>query len=197
MTTAKHPEVRPGELRKVAHLFRELRIRHGKAWPQKTQDLVAEVWVRLEQCEAVLRGVRDLEKRSAKRRPGVSLEGQRPTDAEWRKFDRARNAVMLMVDELWAMTEAFYHLAWRIREVLEHRECLRWKLPLKSIRDVRNSLIVHPERGGVIALNIAYDVPGGPQLKPFGGGRPPSTLGLYVHAAEFADQLTRRLRQVL
>lgn len=91
--------------------------------------------------------------------------------------------------------ESFYHFAFRVREILNHHtkplpgigsfECI-------EIRDVRNHLLVHPERHTQLyAQSWSWDTEGGPALKNFGPFANPEHVrdqGLYVNARSFEER---------
>lgn len=97
--------------------------------------------------------------------------------------------------------EAFYLFAWRLREVVRQIPGLK-KFQAKSVRDVRNWLIQHPEKNpkrGVLLRTFMYDVDVGFRLKPF-GGTPETRVedrGLYPNAVEFISELQPLLRAAL
>lgn len=94
-------------------------------------------------------------------------------------------------EEIWLISEAFYHVAWRVRELIDHKRNLGWKMPAGSIGDVRNQIFVHPEDYQlVLAMRFSHGGPGGPSFKPYGVKRP-AKHGLYVHAEEFVSALEK------
>lgn len=164
---------------------------------------------RVEQLEWILVRCRSLEAIA------VALEEAREERSPEGQQERAAKL------ELQILVEAFYHSAWRLMVLLGHRDKpligigdLRDKCP--GIRDVRNHLLEHPEKGSFVFMqSFSYGGPEGPRLKSIRQGEtleaeddmPGSSLefadeekhdfvdrGLYVNAAELASALGRMLR---
>lgn len=125
--------------------------------------------------------------------------------------------------ELRILMEAFYHCAWRLIVLLDHRDeplvgvkGLRRMAP--GVRDVRNQLIEHPEgeASRVFAQSFSYGDLDGPKIKSVRQGKtvfaddgsPLSSLehadpsrhdwfdrGLYANARELVDALGSMLRK--
>ncbi len=102
--------------------------------------------------------------------------------------------ILKPIDELFLYTEAFYYFAFRIYKILK-------KLPfgkgfkVKSIRDIRNHLIEHPEGGasGIVGRSLRVDGDG-PKVKDVRID-PHDNLhrdkGLYNNLREFFYELSR------
>ena len=108
-----------------------------------------------------------------------------------------------MSTEAKVLTEAFYNSAWRIYQLIRHAskplpgiafECV-------GVRDVRNQLMEHPEKGDEIyAQSFSSGGAEGPVLKgyrPAGTSKTYPDMGLYVNAEEFASNLSRALSGAL
>ncbi len=103
--------------------------------------------------------------------------------------------------------ESFYFIAFRVREILRHKNKGSYIFPnlkrcdAKGVRDVRNHLLQHPERHGGV-LNQSFSVGGnnGPKLKPgFSEGDAPDSMdkGLWLNANEFKANLEKILTEAL
>jgi hypothetical protein len=98
-------------------------------------------------------------------------------------------------DEIERETESFYETAWRLRNVIRTFPGQR-AFELPGVRDVRNKLIVHPEKHGNRFLNsFQYSTETGPVLKPQSSGFAEfSDLGLWSNAVELRDRIRSSLR---
>jgi hypothetical protein len=99
-------------------------------------------------------------------------------------------------DQIRALADAFYYIAWRTREVIRQLPELKQFDP-KGIRYVRNELIEHPEKplagwqfGGDFGVRLLVEVDGEAVVAP----RDP---GLYANANEFRDELLPRLSRTI
>ena len=115
--------------------------------------------------------------------------------------------------EIWLFTEMFYHVAWRLREILAARPGLFVgfsRFDPKGVRRVRTHLIQHPEKPGGVLANTMLITSRGPSLKgpmpltvvvsPTGESRPAEETidqGLYLHARELHDDVLARLSREL
>lgn len=148
---------------------------------------VVEVRERLRQLDWVLDRVYDLQGRYE------ALSRQGDGDSV--------GAMLELGDEFEVFTEAFYLFAWRLRLVVKQLPSCR-SFECKPIRDIRNLLIVHPEKpGGVLRRSVSFGDEVGPQLKP-AVLEPPSKSrlfdrGLFVNASEFRDQLMTAFQRLL
>ena len=151
-------------------------------WPREKNRCLIEVSIRLRHCAICIRRIQALQQR-------FKRLWEHPK-ARMRHRSSRPDGEVGVTAEIWVMTEAFYHLAWRVRELIDAKHGLDWAMPDGSIGRVRNLLIVHPEKQkGVTALSFSHGEKDGPQLKFFGDGNRPRTKGLYVHASEFAAAL--------
>jgi len=108
------------------------------------------------------------------------------------------------LDEGMVFAEAFYFFAWRIMLITHHGTN---QLPgLKGLKDkaegvrtVRNDLIVHPEREGIIMPSFSWGN-NGPTLKvarPAGQTFEIRDNGLWINAQEFKDSLEELLQKAI
>ncbi len=104
--------------------------------------------------------------------------------------------------EMETLVEAFYYLAFRLRQAIRQLPDLN-NFECEGVRNVRNKLIEHPEKSdsGVIHGSFGYgDTETGPVLKMI---RFPlkNTLwqdaGLWVNAREFEQNLTTKINAAL
>jgi len=107
-------------------------------------------------------------------------------------------------DEGLVYAEAFYFSAWRIILIADHYTnplpgLKGLKEKAKGVRTVRNSLIVHPEKGNIFLQSFAW-ASNGPILK---AGRTPGETfeitdrGLWINAQEFKDSLEELLQKAI
>lgn len=209
----------------AAKLWKQYTLKHAVAWPREDprSHLSGEVQQRLEQLDLILtylkRALKIVEinpertrqdaawvaRAAPLLRSGVMTEeefnagfGQKSSE-ELREFVHAWSEIRLF-------TEVFYFVAWRLREILNSPPARAFpglgKLDAKGVRDVRNFLIEHPERGWPSpnysqTLIVTDD---GPTLKTSeflvrgATGRVTATetsldRGLYVNAEELRAEL--------
>ncbi len=175
-------------------------------------SLAHEVSRRLKQLSFLCNKIRLYEKRFDKiglTEFGISsadiakakMTGVPVTSAFSRKdFDAFTN--LLFEIELFA--ESFYFVAWRICSIFKHKRTNT--LPYlntfeaKGIRDVRNSLIEHPEDSQIFRQSFMCGGDQGPVLKNARSAGDPYEIcdkGLWVNAKEFRDNLEKLLRQAV
>jgi hypothetical protein len=216
----------------AAELWKQYCSKHASAWAvdDPRAGLSAEVRERLEQLDLIL-------KHLSRALKAVKIDPeQMRKDAEWmdkatpllqsgaitqeeyaagfgRKSDEELREYVDAWSEVRLFTEVFYLVAWRLREILHApsvRAFPRLKLEAKSIREVRNLLIEHPEDGRPApnfsqSLMVTDD---GPTLKTSevlmqgGSGRVTAAessrdRGLYVNAEEFRVELEAVLAAAL
>jgi len=100
-----------------------------------------------------------------------------------------------LADEIERETESFYETAWRLRNVIRTFPGQRG-FEIAGIRDVRNKLIVHPEKFGELFLNsFQYSTSTGPVLKPQSSGVADLIdRGLWSNAGELQERILLSLR---
>jgi hypothetical protein len=170
-------------------------------------DLAAEAGKRLEQLNWILRRVALLEAKDEELRQ--QLPSHEIVDEESRTIRQEINKRSREIStELGILSEAFYYFAWRAREVLKLLPNLK-QFDCEGVRNVRNHLLEHAEKHGQIYINaLSYGGEQGPTLKAFRfdeqgnfSVREENNLshdrGLYVNAAEFRDNLKKRLSNIL
>jgi hypothetical protein len=103
-------------------------------------------------------------------------------------------ATIDLSDEMERETENFYETAWRLRNIIRTFPGLA-TFEVVSVRDVRNKLIVHPDKHGKRFLNsFEYNSEVGPILKPQSSGTPDFIdPGLWRNAQELAERMSQRL----
>ena len=197
----------------IIRLFETYRKRMNRKRPKRyNAHLGHEVHRRLKQLSFLCKNIRSYETRIDKIIPralGISsadmmkakITGVAPLAAHSPK-DIAVFGTLLF--ELELFVESFYLLAWRIRSILRHKK--KYILPhlntfeARGIRDVRNSLIEHPEDSQIFMQSFSCGGDRGPVLK---NGRPAGDpwkiydKGLWVNAKEFRDNLEKLLRKAL
>ena len=105
--------------------------------------------------------------------------------------------------ELEIITECFYHFAFRLREILQTYHPAFEGFESKAIRDVRNHLLVHPEKQGKDAkifpsFGFSDDLNIGPRIKDYNGGNHLNQdKGLFVNASEFRESLIKHFNREL
>jgi hypothetical protein len=163
--------------------------------------LAAEVKVRLAELQFIIDRVHVVEtdgEVSAIRSVQAAVKNN-PAQA----FEVFNRAIGEMSTEAKILTEAFYNNAWRIRQVIIHRKKPLPGVKFESVgvREVRNELMEHPEKGDeIFAQSFSSGGPEGPVLKgyrPAGTARTFQDRGLYVNAEEFAANLSHALNEAL
>ena len=198
-------------------LFKQYRLRNLLE-EHTTRQLDIELYERLEQLEFCLRNTRDREDLAHKLDQQLDEKGAlaRKLKAQGRtaqncpelrhaietsnQMVRRHNAALF---ELRLFTEAFYFFAGRLTELLSANANPFpgfKKFDPQGIRDVRNRLIQHPEKGNSRALSggFGYGGTAGPTLKVGRSEGQPRSLrdkGLYVNAEEFREKLDKALRR--
>lgn len=105
--------------------------------------------------------------------------------------------------EIEILTEAFYHLAFRIRDIIRKNHPQLHSFETVGVRDVRNHLLVHPEgRKEEAKLFSTFSLTGepniGPRIKSYLGPEGSTTdNGLYPNSKEFNDNLNALIIKVL
>lgn len=102
---------------------------------------------------------------------------------------------MQAIYEIGLLAEAFYHFSFRLMDVLRKFHPKYKGFYSKSISEVRNHLIVHPEvkkADAKIFSTVSYSVGQGegPRIKAYNAN--PGAIqdrGLFINAKEFADDL--------
>ena len=155
----------------------------------RQENLVVEARTRLEQSALLLRRFRGLE--------------QEHDEKEARLFKvrtpEERRALAPRIHEIGSeirvIGEAFYYFAFRARQALRHKDGLNLKCETAAVRDVRNRLIEHSDKGdGVMVSWWMSDCPEGLVLQPDGKGL---DKGLYPNAEEFISEVTTHLQHVV
>jgi hypothetical protein len=164
-------------------------------------NLAAEVKVRLGQLQFIIDRVQLVETDGESKAIRASIAAAQESPAK--AFEVFSNLIGAVSTEAQVLAEAFYNCAWRIYYLIRQRPK---PLPEVSfdcvgVRDVRNQLIQHPEKGDKIFVqSFVSGGPDGPILKPW---RPAGTAatfqdkGLYVNAQEFASNFSRALDDAL
>jgi hypothetical protein len=163
--------------------------------------LAAEVKVRLAELQFIVDRVHVVETDGEVNAIQSSIKAAQESPAK--AFEVFGNLIGAMSTEAKVLSEAFYNSAWRIRQLVRYYakplpgvsfECI-------GVRDVRNQLIEHPEKGDKIFIqSFATGGPNGPVLKvyrPTGTATTFQDMGLYVNAEEFADSLSQALGSAL
>lgn len=102
------------------------------------------------------------------------------------------------MEELEIITEAFYHFAWRVKEIIDHHP----KLEIKKTKvgRVRNNLIQHPEKEGNKQKSYpSFEVGdhNGPKIKSYKG--PDDSYqdeGLFINAEDFIQKLSKLIGKI-
>jgi hypothetical protein len=162
--------------------------------------LVAEVKVRLEQLQFIIERVRLVEtegEANAIRRTRATMLSN-PAKV----FEVFAQEIGAMSVEAQVLTEAFYNCAWRIYYLIRQKpkplpgisfECV-------GVRDVRNQLMLHPEKHKIFSQSFVSGGVNGPVLKASRPAGTPTAFvdkGLYVNAQEFASNLSEALEKAI
>lgn len=103
--------------------------------------------------------------------------------------------------DLYVYTEAFYHSAWRVRELLSQQTHPFQGISgvaAHGVRDVRNQILMHPEQHSNPWIDWSWGYGGaeGPHLRGqavVGETGQYQDRGLFVNASEFAAELERTI----
>ncbi len=101
-------------------------------------------------------------------------------------------------DSIEMYTEAFYYIAWRLRQVIRSLPELKSFDP-RGVRFVRNHMIEHPEKHSqdvLWAFSINNDV-GPVLLRASGADERALDRGLWPNATEFAGMLREKLEKAI
>jgi hypothetical protein len=143
---------------------------------------------RLGQLDFLIDRITELQKRA------TDLQG-RLREANQRNFDN--NIADKARFELKLSAEAFYYFAARLMKILQRFPHLKNFDP-PGVRNVRNHLIEHSDKAcsGVTQQNWSFGGEAGPAFKNIrrpNQERVPIDRGLFINAAEFRDNLQRKL----
>lgn len=169
-------------------------------------DLANEVYKRLKQLSFLCNKIRLYQTYIMKIMPkafasftdarNARISRVHPTTASTKDFDVYTKLFFEM--ELFA--ESFYFVAWRIHSILRHKKDNLLphlnSFEAKGVRDVRNSLIEHPEDSKIFMQSFACDSERGPVFKnarPEGDPYEISDQGLWPNANEFKRNLEKLL----
>ncbi len=109
-----------------------------------------------------------------------------------------------MVCELEIMAESYYHFAFRLRDILRKYHWRFRGFEAVGVRDVRNHLIVHPEKEKDKAklfpcFNITFSQDcRGPRIKGYIGKSGSAVdSGLFVNAEDYKNQLCIAINKII
>jgi hypothetical protein len=175
----------------VPHLDRYLASLPTEVLHHLNPDLNEECRKRLRQLAACIACVTGLCAQFEANQETISARGYLPnTDIP----QLARSTFGDLMDEIERETEGFYHTAWRLLLVLRPLPSMRGLDP-PGVRNVRNSLIVHPDRHDrIFANSFGYESGKGPIIKPQPTGADRFfDAGLWPNASELHEHIIRRL----
>lgn len=165
-------------------LFDEYYRHEDSVDPAFNKDLACEGRKRLTQTNKLLRMIIELEgeDRTLSPPPGNWVKGENP------EVDKTIYRMTEIGDELEFLTEAFYLFAFRLREIIKLLPELK-NFECEGVRDVRNHLLVHPERkdSEVFIQSFGHGGSQGPVIKALRYSDQVNISpdkGLFVNAAE-------------
>ena len=156
--------------------------------------LLAEVKKRIRQLHRLLTIIIQLSDRFHTLQPQITalppFEGPDPPAlvVEWIEVN----------DSIEMYTEAFYYIAWRLRQVIRQLPKFRSFDP-RGVRFVRNHMIEHPERHGkdvLWAFSLNRDL-GPVLLRASGADEQLLDKGLWQNATEFIDMFKKKLERAI
>jgi hypothetical protein len=160
---------------------------------------------RLAQLDFLIFRISTLQELAAKTGHAAWVAGLRARDKSGKDRFLERNRLssreVCLLFEVKLSAEAFYYFAARLIGILNLFPGLK-NFGVPGIRNVRNRLIEHPEKGnsGVTQQNWGCDGKTGPRLKTsrrLGQENVPQDAGLFLNAADLRDCLKRRLGELL
>jgi len=174
--------------------------------------LAMEVEKRLEQLDYLYKKIMKKHSRCMKLvwieqrnlQPVMQLARETGASVTYQRSDEKIEINKLMF-EIELLTESFYYLAFRMRQLLKHNSKPLPELnsiKCVGVRNVRNKLIEHPEEKGSGVILQSFGVGGeqGPTLKverPAGQENIFPDAGLKANATELKDELERLLDKAL
>ena len=181
-----------GRFEEARTIFRELRAKAIPAGDDERDLYLAEAQTRIEQSRYLLHRFMEIEQEFIQHdRRGRQGFTSKDEHRQW------ADTMATFSPQLEVHGEAFYYFAFRLRQVLKNGVDGFKNFDPIGVRDVRNHLIEHADRGGgVMDRNHMFNCPEGLVIKPFGGsnGRYQEDRGLYPNATEFIDELLRLLK---
>lgn len=136
--------------------------------------------------------------------PVMQLARETGASVRYKRSDEKIEINKLMF-EIELLTESFYYMAFRMRQLLKHNSKPLpelHKFECVGVRNVRNKLIEHPEEKGSGVILQSFGVGGeqGPTLKverPAGQENIFPDAGLKANSTEIRDELERLLDQAI
>jgi hypothetical protein len=161
-----------------------------KGTPGFDRDLGEEAKKRMRQLATCITRIVILAQKLEAAHEAISQRGH-PLNPE---IPQLMRATIELSDEMERETENFYQTAWRLRNIIRSFPGLA-SFEVTSVRDVRNKLIMHPEKHGNRFLNsFEYNSEVGPRLKPQSSGTPAFIdVGLWLNAQQLAECISERL----
>src|SRR5262245_2398632 len=163
--------------------------------------LVNEAYKRLSQAEFIIDRVERLERSHDQ----LHVRGPRSATPKSDAAHIKRRASLVLEIEL--LTESFYYVTWRLRDVLRDHVPGFKKFEATGVRTVRNELLEHPKDAPNPGFTWGNVLPRGPRIKPFGYETPPvrrhpqdlpgKDPGLYANAQEMLNAFLPRLERAL
>lgn len=178
-TRTQHFESLLEQAEKAERLFRDYFQINGAEFRKTNINYRSEISVKLRQLSLIFSRL---------------IDTSRLMDAETRRDRMPSN---LSLDSMKFYSEAFYWFAWRARQAMEFVPGLH-KFDCPLVRNIRNRLLEHPEKGsGIITgnFNTGFE---GPIVKPASMDKLHEwDRGLFPNAVEYFDNLDAMLERAI
>ena len=181
---------------------RYLELARAKRSTEVQVLLAAEAYERLEQLHFLLRRIATIQRHILSGSQLSSSDFLLPIEPSPAGSDTGL-AIRDAFFHVRLLTESFYYLAFRFRQILKVPNKLtgNYALPLlksfeaSGVRDVRNHLVEHPEGPSSQRFSQDHSLGGasGPQLKLDAGATGYPDAGLFANAADFKRELEKSL----